>query len=123
MLCTARSEGQFNTIVYEQEDSYRQMTNRWIVLMNPEDMASMDLTTGSPVTLRSEHGCMQALAAHPFDLPRRNLMAYFPEANVLIGTAVDPESRTPAFKSTPIRVETVGEVSVLRYSQHRSTSS
>jgi anaerobic selenocysteine-containing dehydrogenase len=48
---------------------------------------------------------MQAVRVQPFDLPRGNLMAYFPEANVLVGTEVDPESRTPAFKSTRVRVE------------------
>jgi hypothetical protein len=29
-------------------------------------------------------------------------MAYYPEANVLCGTAVDPRSKTPAFKSVPV---------------------
>jgi anaerobic selenocysteine-containing dehydrogenase len=104
-LCTIRSEGQFNTIVYEREDVYRETTSRWVVLMNAEDMASRNLVSGDRVTLASDHGRMQAVRVQPFDLPRGNLMAYFPEANVLVGTEVDPESRTPAFKSTRVRVE------------------
>jgi hypothetical protein len=29
---------------------------------------------------------------------------YYPEANALVSTAVDPRSKTPAFKSTIVRV-------------------
>lgn len=105
-LCTIRSEGQFNTIVYEREDVYRETKSRWVVLMNGEDMASRQLVAGDRVTLASDHGRMEGVAVQPFDLPRGDLMAYFPEANVLVGTAVDPESHTPAFKSTRVRVET-----------------
>ena len=32
-------------------------------------------------------------------------LAYYPEANVLCGTAVDPRSKTPAFKSVPVWIE------------------
>jgi molybdopterin-dependent oxidoreductase alpha subunit len=104
LLATMRSEGQFNTIVYERGDSYRGVDNRWIVLMNPEDMRDRELSEGDRVTVVSDHGRMEAVAAHPFDVPRRNLLAYFPEANALTGCAVDPESRTPAFKSIRVRV-------------------
>lgn len=105
VLSTVRSEGQFNTTVYEREDVYRQTTSRWVVFMNPEDVQSMGLQAGSTVTLTSEHGRMEALRVQPFDLPRRNLLAYFPEANTLTGKAVDPESHTPAFKSIAVKVE------------------
>jgi hypothetical protein len=40
-----------------------------------------------------------------FDLPQGSALAYFPEANVLCGTDVDPRSRTPAFKSVPVWIE------------------
>ena len=40
-----------------------------------------------------------------FDVKRGGLLTYYPEANVLTGTAVDPSSRTPAFKSTPVWLE------------------
>lgn len=104
-LCTIRSEGQFNTIVYEYQDSYRQTSSRWIVLMNREDMARLRLTHGDKADVCSAVGRMGGVTVQPFDLPAGNLMAYFPEANVLIGTAVDPESRTPAFKSTRVWIE------------------
>ncbi|MEM9621009.1 MAG: molybdopterin dinucleotide binding domain-containing protein, partial [Pseudomonadota bacterium] len=100
-----RSEGQFNTIVYEQEDTYRSISNRWSVLMSQEDLARLRLQRGDQVTLRSAYGTMEAVEVHPFDLPAGNLLAYFPEANVLIGTEVDPRSRTPAFKSIQVAVQ------------------
>ena len=49
---------------------------------------------------------VEVLAA---DIARGSLLAYYPEANVLIGRAVDPRSRTPAFKSTPVRVVPTAE--------------
>ncbi len=103
-LATVRSEGQFNTIVYEEEDTYRQVPSRWSVLMNLQDMEALGLQAGDTVDLQSPHGRMRAVSVRPFDLPRGNVMAYFPEANCLVDTAVDPRSRTPAFKSTPVAV-------------------
>ena len=41
-----------------------------------------------------------------FDLPRGSALAYYPEANVLCGMAIDPRSKTPAFKSVEVPVET-----------------
>lgn len=105
MLSTVRSEGQFNSIVYEYEDSYRLNRDRWVVMMNPNDMAERRLGDGDTVTLVSAQGRMRDVRVRAFDLPRGDLMAYFPEANVLTSSAVDPRSKTPAFKSTPVWIE------------------
>lgn len=104
MLSTVRSEGQFNSIVYEDEDVYRGTLTRWCVMMNPQDIERLGLTDESMVDLISDHGTMNDVTVVPFDLPDGNLMCYFPEANVLTGTRVDERSRTPAFKSTPASV-------------------
>ncbi len=37
-LMTVRSEGQFNTVVYEAQDKFRGVDSRDVVLMHPEDM-------------------------------------------------------------------------------------
>jgi len=103
-LATVRSEGQFNTIIYEERDTYRNGAGRDTVFLNAEDMAAFGVAEGQRITLASETGHM-AGTAMAFDLPRGSAMAYFPEANVLCGTAVDPRSRTPAFKSVPVWVE------------------
>jgi len=103
-LATVRSEGQFNSIIYEETDSYRGGAGRDAVFLNAEDMAQFGLSDGQAVTLASDTGRMQAVA-RTFDLPRGSAMAYYPEANVLVGTAVDPRSKTPAFKSVPVWLE------------------
>lgn len=103
MLASVRSEGQFNSIIYEETDSYRGKAGRHSVFLNGEDMAERGLVEGQGVTVTSDAGQMQGLATQ-FDLPRGSALAYYPEANVLVGTAVDPRSKTPAFKSVPVEV-------------------
>ncbi|HEY9009615.1 MAG TPA: FdhF/YdeP family oxidoreductase [Devosia sp.] len=103
MLATVRSEGQFNTIIYEERDTYRHGAGRDAIFLNRDDMATLGLTEGEAVTLASDTGRYEGRATS-FDLPRGSALAYFPEANVLVGTAVDPRSKTPAFKSVPVRV-------------------
>jgi anaerobic selenocysteine-containing dehydrogenase len=105
MLTTVRSEGQFNTIIYEEKDTYRQTEDRWCVMMSPEDIASRSLQDGQTITLKSAHGTMQDVTLYTHDLSPGSVMAYFPEANVLVGTDVDPRSKTPAFKATPVWIE------------------
>lgn len=103
LLTTVRSEGQFNSIIYERTDSYRGM-DRLDVMMNAEDMAGLGLRDGDAVVVESEHGLMNGARVRVFDLARGSVMAYYPEANVLTATAVDPRSRTPSFKATPVQV-------------------
>ena len=104
LLSTIRSEGQFNTIIYERTDSYRGKIGRWSIMMNAEDMLARRINDGDVVTVESDHGVMENVKAHAFDVARGGILAYFPEANVLTGTHVDPRSKTPAFKATPVRI-------------------
>ena len=104
-LATIRSEGQFNTIVYEETDSYRGKAPRWSVLLNGRDMEEMGIAEGDMIDLASAQGRMRRLKALAFDIPRGSALAYYPEANVLVGTEVDPRSKTPAFKSVPVWIE------------------
>lgn len=104
-LATIRSEGQFNTIVYEDKDSYRKSAPRWSVLLNGRDMAEMGIAEGDFIDIASANGRMKQLTALSFDIPPGSALAYYPEANVLVGTEIDPRSKTPAFKSVPVWVE------------------
>ncbi|WP_020208741.1 FdhF/YdeP family oxidoreductase [Gilvimarinus chinensis] len=104
LLASIRSEGQFNSIIYEESDSYRGTSHRWCVLMSELDCQRLQLQKGSRVTLKSPQGEMQNVEVVPFDLPAGSVMAYYPEANVLIGTDHDPRSKTPAFKSVPVAI-------------------
>lgn len=104
-LATIRSEGQFNSIIYEEKDTYRQTQTRWCVMRNPDDIAALGLSDGATITMRSSQGEMSRLAVYPFDVPEGNVLAYYPEANILTSTAHDPRSKTPAFKSVAVAIE------------------
>lgn len=104
-LATLRSEGQFNSIIYENHDSYRQTDDRWCVMMNQNDISALGITSEDRVTLRSAFGEMQSVKVFPFDVPPGNLLCYYPEANALTGTAVDERSKTPSFKNTAVSIE------------------
>ena len=104
-LATVRSEGQFNTIIYEEEDSYRDVTDRWSVLMNTGDMSELGIEEGAKVDIESDFGEMRALKVKAFDVPKGNLVSYYPESNILIGRQRDPRSQTPAFKSIEVSLK------------------
>ena len=104
-LTTVRSEGQFNSIIYEDKDSYRRTDTRWAVLLSEADLARLGLSVGDRATLRSAFGTMERVKVFAHDLPPGSAMAYYPEANCLTGTAVDPRSLTPSFKHTAVSIE------------------
>jgi molybdopterin-dependent oxidoreductase alpha subunit len=104
-LMTIRSEGQFNTVVYENEDIYRGQERRDVIMMNEADIKRMGLREDQRVTVRSETGALKGLLVRTFDIPPGNASTYYPEANVLIARHVDPQSKTPAFKNIPVTIE------------------
>jgi len=101
-LMTIRSEGQFNTVVYEDEDIYRGQERRDVILMNASDVARMGLRVDQVVTVLSRVGEMRRILVRTWDIRAGNAAMYYPEANVLVPADADPESRTPAFKSVAI---------------------
>ena len=104
-LMTVRSEGQFNTVVYEYEDVYRGADGRDVVFVHPEDAAALGLRVGERVHLRSEGGVYGPVRVLCTDIRRGNLAVYYPEANVLVPRRVDARSHTPTFKSVAVRLE------------------
>ncbi|MHC5110895.1 MAG: FdhF/YdeP family oxidoreductase [Planctomycetota bacterium] len=103
-LMTIRSEGQFNTVVYEEHDLYRNQERRDVILMNAEDMARMGLQPNQPVSVQNQTGTMRDILARPFDIKAGNAAMYFPEANILVDRIPDPESRTPSYKGVVVTV-------------------
>ena len=104
-MMTVRSEGQFNTVVYEDYDLYRHQDRRDVILMNPADMARFQLDEDERVTVRSGTGELRDILARSFDEIRAgNAMMYYPESNVLVPRTVDPQSKTPAFKCILITI-------------------
>ena len=72
--------------------------------MKPSDMKALDIGSDDRVTMGSERGEMTGLTVFPFDVPGGNMLAYYPEANVLTSNNADPRSNTPSFKSIPVAV-------------------
>jgi anaerobic selenocysteine-containing dehydrogenase len=107
-LMTVRSEGQFNTVVYEEEDIYRGQDRRELILLNEADMTRFALKENDRVTVRSDTGEMPNILVRGHDIRAGNAMMYYPESNVLVPTRVDPKSRTPAYKSVLVRLEKQG---------------
>lgn len=103
-LMSIRSEGQFNSIIYEEADSYRGTQERWSALLNAQDLLELGISSGEQINIRSPYGEMKKVKAYAFSLPKGNIAAYYPEANVLIGLESDPRSKTPAFKSVPVDI-------------------
>lgn len=105
-LMTVRSEGQFNTVVYEEEDLYRGQDRRDIVLLHPDDLERLGLKPEQRVTVASDTGKIRGMLARPYpEIRAGNVMMYYPEANVLVPRHADPQSKTPAFKCVLVRIE------------------
>jgi anaerobic selenocysteine-containing dehydrogenase len=86
-LMTIRSEGQFNTVVYEDDD-----------------MAARGLEEDSLVKVTSAAGCLSRVRVRSFDIRQGNCAMYFPEANAIVPRDRDPRSKTPAYKSVVVTV-------------------
>ncbi|MBA3825925.1 MAG: FdhF/YdeP family oxidoreductase [Ktedonobacterales bacterium] len=101
-LLTLRSEGQFNTVVYEEHDLYRGIPHRHCILLAAEDALRLNMQDGERVKVRGEAGEMDNIEIVIGNIRAGNAAMYFPEANVLIKANLDPLSKTPAFKSGPV---------------------
>ncbi len=107
-LMTVRSEGQFNTVVYEEADIYRGQERRDVILMHSADIASSGLAAGARVVVANETGSLE-VTLEPFDrIKPGNVLMYFPEANALVARRTDPQSQTPAFKGAVVTVAAAG---------------
>jgi molybdopterin-dependent oxidoreductase alpha subunit len=107
-LMTVRSEGQFNTVVYEEEDIYRGQERRDVILMSRHDVRRLGLSVDQRVTVRSSAGALHGVLVRTHDIRAGNALMYFPEANVLVPAGTDPLSKTPAFKAVLVSVEAEG---------------
>jgi molybdopterin-dependent oxidoreductase alpha subunit len=103
-LMTMRSEGQFNTVVYEDEDLYRGQERRDVILMNAGDIKRLGLHIDERIIVKSATGEMHNVLVREGELRSGNCAMYYPEANALVPRVADPQSRTPAFKSVAVRV-------------------
>ena len=86
------------------DDRYRGIKgNRRIVMMNPDDMLDLAIKTRDIVTITS-HFNDETISSKdwmviPYKIPKRNIAAYFPEANELVPLdSTADTSNTPTSK-------------------------
>ena len=101
VLMTVRSHDQYNTTIYGLHDRYRGVHgNRRIVFMNALDMSERGLKTRDFVDMTSHFQGTERTSLNwivvPYEIPRGNLAAYFPEANELV-----PLESTADVSNTP----------------------
>jgi molybdopterin-dependent oxidoreductase alpha subunit len=105
-LMTIRSEGQFNTVVYEDYDLYRGVDRRDVILIHPGDIARLGLDESAPVTVTGPAGSLRGVRVHAFaEIRPGNAAMYYPEVNVIVGRRLDPASKTPAFKCVVVTLK------------------
>ena len=123
VLMTVRSHDQFNTTIYEYNDRYRGVHGeRRVLFMHPEDVRQRGLQAKDLIDITShfegEHRTVEKFVVVPYDIPKGNVAAYFPEANPLVPiSSVAKVSNTPTSKYvrvTVAKVETSAASAVAR---------
>jgi anaerobic selenocysteine-containing dehydrogenase len=115
LMMTIRSHDQFNTTVYSFDDRYRGIRgDRRVVLMHADDIEAAGLASGQKVDVTSRCGgevrAVHGFRVVPYEMPRRTVATYFPEGNPLVALDMLAEkSRTPAYKSVPVRIRPAAE--------------
>ncbi|HBV90066.1 MAG TPA: CbbBc protein, partial [Pantoea sp.] len=108
-LQTLRSHDQYNTTIYGLDDRYRGVFGqREVVFINPDDMADLGFTEGQNVDIETlwNDGITRRVSGFklvPYNIPRGNLAAYYPETNPLVPlNSFGDDSGTPTSKSVPV---------------------
>ncbi len=111
ILATIRSHDQYNTTIYGLDDRYRGIYNeRRVIFMNEDDMQEAGLRAKDLVDLYNYHNGIERVArlfvVVPFDIPKKNTAAYYPETNVLVPIdSVAEKSNTPTSKMVIIKIK------------------
>ncbi len=110
-LTTMRSHDQYNTTLYSLSDRYRGVFGqRNVVFVNSQEIQRRHLNPGDLVDLvaLSNDGLervVRNMKVVEYQLPDGCCGAYYPEANPLVPLyAYDERSRTPSYKSVPVRI-------------------
>lgn len=115
-LGTIRSHDQFNSTIYSLNDRYRGIyRGRDIVFMNKEDMEEFGYKPKDKLNIHSFYRGQKRSVFNfqviPYQIPRRNLMAYFPEANPLLAIDhVHHQTQTPIAKNIVVELEKAPQV-------------
>ena len=97
-LLSTRRGKQFNSMVFAERDPLTG-ASRDAVYIDRRDAATIDVSHGDRVLIRSATGTMRG-TAHVVDLPRRSLQVHWPEGNVLIDAGLNEDSsRIPDYNA------------------------
>jgi anaerobic selenocysteine-containing dehydrogenase len=98
---TTRRGRQFNSIVYADRDPLTGARRRDEIFIAPEDAARLGLRDGDLVTLRatSNHSSAFRGVCCIARVAPGTLQAFWPEANVLIASRLDPQSHEPDYNA------------------------
>ncbi len=109
LMTTLRSHDQYNTTIYGLDDRYRGIFHgRRVVLMNTDDINEQGWKAGEQLNITShffndgkeELRTAARFLLVPYEIPRRCVATYFPEANVLVPIdSVALGSNTPTSKA------------------------
>ncbi len=112
LLTTLRSHDQFNTTIYGLDDRYRGIFHgRRVLLINSQDLRDRGWKAGDRLDITShflkngeeELRTAPCFLAVPYEIPRRCVATYFPEANVLVPIgSVALGSNTPTSKAVVV---------------------
>lgn len=104
ILGTGRSYGQHNTVVYQEEDKYRNMPHRHCIMMNPVDIKKAGFEEHQRIKVKGNQGELENIEIISGAIREGVAFMFYPEANVLFKGKIDPKSGTPAYKRVPIFV-------------------
>jgi molybdopterin-dependent oxidoreductase alpha subunit len=111
VLQTLRSHDQYNTTIYGLDDRYRGVYGqREVLFIHPDDLASLELQAGDLVDIETvwNDGIERRVSGFkivPYNIPRGNLAAYYPETNPLVPlSSVGDGTGTPTSKSVPVKI-------------------
>jgi molybdopterin-dependent oxidoreductase alpha subunit len=111
LLMTIRSHDQFNTTIYGEDDRYRGILGgRRVIFMNPSDISVHGFKAGQLLDITShfqgEERSVKKFMIVSYEIPRRCVACYFPEANPLAQIKnISDGSRQPVFKSLVVTLQ------------------
>ncbi|MGD8105946.1 FdhF/YdeP family oxidoreductase [Pantoea sp. FN0302] len=116
-LQSLRSHDQYNTTIYGLDDRYRGVYGqREVLFINPEDMRELGYEAGQNVDIETlwNDGITRRVNGFklvPYNIPRGNLAAYYPETNPLVPlSSFGDGSGTPTSKSVPVKISLSADV-------------
>ncbi len=120
-LQSLRSHDQYNTTIYGLDDRYRGVYGqREVLFINPDDMNELGYSAGQNVDIETlwNDGITRRVSGFklvPYNIPRGNLAAYYPETNPLVPlSSFGDGSGTPTSKSVPVKISLTAEVASQR---------